>query len=204
MQNKQQQITKGGAIPNLALCIDWETTGSNFGGDSSLEYQGIAFGAVIFRLSDFEVVDTLKRYVKYEPAKYKWSADAQRIHGMTRGFLEENGITQEEAAADLAELIIKYFGPSPKIMVLGHNVGFDISFTRQLLQPHGLMFDVHHVLLDTSGMGLIAFGKYKSDHLFELVGLEKRGNHDPLEDALYTLEVVKSVRLLVNEALGNV
>lgn len=193
--------TPSGFVPKFGLCIDWETSGSDFDGDSTVDHQGIAFGAAIFKLDTFEIVDKMKRYVKFNAQKYKWTTQAEKIHGISRDFLNENGISQKEAAEDLANLVFAYFGPAPKVMVLGHNVDFDIAFTKQLLVPYDVMFKIHHVKLDTSVCGLIAFGKFKSDELFEMVGLEKRGDHDPLQDVEYTIELAKSIRLLINSAL---
>lgn len=193
--------TKSGFIPDCGLCIDWETSGSNFDGDSSIDYQGIAFGAAVFRTSDFSIKDKMKRFIRFNDKKYKWAETAEKIHGITREFLHVNGETQEQAAADLGNFIFTYFGPTPKVLVLGHNVEFDIAFTKQLLEPYEIMFKIHHVKLDTASAGLIAFNTFKSDQLFDLVGLEKRGNHDPLQDVEYTIEVAKSIRLLINSAL---
>lgn len=192
----QSVYTPSGFVPAFGLCIDWETTGSNFGGDSSIEYQGIALGAAVFSLKTFEIKSTFKIYIKFDPTKYKWTDKAQEIHGITKEFLEENGVTQEEAAIEFASFLLDHFGPSPKIMVLGHNIHFDIAFTKQLLEPFELMFTIHHVQLDTACAGLIAIGQYKSDFLFDIFGLPKRGDHDPLEDVKYTLAVAKGIREL--------
>lgn len=192
--------TKNGFIPVHGLCIDWETSGSDFEGNSSDEHQGIAFGAAIFKLSDFSIVDKMKRYIQFNP-KYKWNEQAEKIHGITRDFLHVNGETQEQAAADLGNFIFTYFGNVPKVLILGHNVDFDIEFTKQLLEPYDIMFKIHHVKLDTASAGLIAFNAFKSDSLFKIIGLEDRKNHDPLQDVEYTIELAKSIRLLVNAAL---
>lgn len=191
-----------GFIPEYGLCIDWETSGSDFDGDSSVEHQGIAFGAAIFKTSDFSIKDKMRRYIQFDDKRYKWTDRAEKIHGLTREFLKENGETQEQAAADLGNFVFTYFGPTPKVLMLGHNVDFDIAFTKQLLEPYEIMFKMHHVKLDTAAAGLIAFNMFKSDQLFDAIGLEKRGDHDPLQDVEYTIELAKSIRLLINSALG--
>ena len=93
--------------PQFGLCVDWETSGATFGGDSTIDYQGLSFGAVVFDLKTFEPVDTLYREIKYDPTKYKWTAEAQAIHGMSIEYLEENGVSQEDAAADFLEFILE-------------------------------------------------------------------------------------------------
>ena len=51
--------TKSGFVPDCGLCIDWETSGSNFDGDSSIDYQGIAFGSMIKNING---LTPLKRF----------------------------------------------------------------------------------------------------------------------------------------------
>lgn len=197
----------------FGLCLDWETTGADFGKDSSLRYQGIEFGAIIFNAKTFEPIEKLKLYVKFNPDKYVWTEGAQKIHGLTVEFLEANGVTQEEAATQLAELILKYFGTS-RVLFLGHNPEFDRRFTNQLLNSIDIEFsvensgkfdsqiEVFHVVLDTSALGYIAFGIYKSDLLFEKIGFPARGDHDALADAEQTLETCAAVRALIQVALN--
>jgi hypothetical protein len=46
-------------LPVHGFAIDWETSGSCWGGDSTIESQGISFGAVVFELATFEPVETV-------------------------------------------------------------------------------------------------------------------------------------------------
>lgn len=179
------------------LLIDWETSGSDFGGDSSVQYQGLTFGAVVFDTTTFDAVDTLYRELHFDDTKYKWTEGAEKIHGKSREYLAEHGVPREEALADLMELILKYWAPGSKILVAGHNVSFDNDFTMQLFRDHGLEDAVkfHHVVVDTSGIGFVCIGEYKSDAVFKILGgLEQRDGHNALEDALATLAVLRTVR----------
>lgn len=199
--------------PKYAICIDWETSGATWGGDSSIAHQGLSIGAVVFDTGTLEPVETFYRVVKFLPEKYTWTTGAENIHGMSQEWLAENGADQEDVAAELAELILKYFATG-KVMMLGHNVGFDITFTRQLLASIGIGFgqnkptdgtpfiELHHVLLDTASVGFITVGLFKSDLLFDAMGLETRGKHNALDDALMTLETCKRLRLLVQTTLN--
>ena len=202
-------------LPQFGLCIDWETTGAKFGGDSSRDHQGIQFGAIIFRTDTLEEVEHLKCLIKFKADKYVWTEGAQKIHGLTQEYLEQNGVTQEDAAEQLLGLLVKYFPAGVKVMVLGHNAEFDISFTNQLLRSVGVAFavkwgevegadvviPVHHVLLDTSSTGFITFGIFKSDALFQQIGFPPRQDHDALEDARMTLETAKVIRGLCQAGL---
>lgn len=198
--------------PQYGLCIDWETSGAVWGGDSSKEYQGLSYGAIVFDAKTFEEVEKIYVEIKYDP-KWKWSEEAEKIHGMSKEYLEENGISQEDAAIKLAELILKYWGPDSKVMFMGHNAEFDRRFTNQLLNTVEIEFSVeketkfdswiqlHHVILDTSPIGFVTFGLFKSDLLFEKIGFPERGDHNALTDAEQTLETCKVIKQLIGAAL---
>jgi DNA polymerase III epsilon subunit-like protein len=199
--------------PQFCLCIDWETSGAIWGGDSSTEYQGLSFGAIVFDTETFEPIEELYREIKFDASKWKWSDEAERIHGLSREYLEQNGVSAEEAAEDLVMLLSKYFVGGHKLMLMGHNAEFDRRFTNQLLnevefefsverkQPDYTWIALHHVLLDTSPLGFITLGLYRSNDLFEAIGYEKRGDHNSLDDARQTLGTARAIRQLVQVAL---
>lgn len=191
--------------PTYGVCIDWETSGSDYElklKELKTRYQGISCGLVIFNTRTFDVIDTLYIELKFDKSKYLWSPEAEAIHGLSREYLEANGLSAEDAACEVAEFLLKYFGPNPKIMVMGHNVDFDIGFTEQLLEPYDLMFHIHHVKLDTACASFILFTTYKSDHLFELTNDTGRQLHNSLEDALLTVNACKVMRELAESALA--
>ncbi len=86
-------------------------------------------------------------------------------------------------------------------MFLGHNANFDIEAMRQLLVPYGVMPDLHHVVLDTSALGFVAIGKYRSNEVFEFFNGERAAHHNALDDARMTLAVARGINLLVQAAL---
>ena len=188
--------------PKFGLAIDWETSGSDWNNPegSHIKYQGLSFGAIVFDAETFEEIEEVYVEIKFDADKYSWDMGAQKVHGLTREYLEANGIEREEAAVILAELIIKYWGPEGRVMFLGHNIDFDIKFTKQLLGDFGIPLNKHHVQLDTSGTGMIALGIFKSDQLFEALGFEKRGEHNALQDVKMTLETCKIFRALMTYA----
>lgn len=188
----------------FGLAIDWETSGADFGGNSHDKYQGIAFGAVIFDTETFEPAETLYRELKFDAAKYQWSDEAEKIHGLSREHLVSNGVERDEGLADLLDLILRNIGAESKIMYLGHNVDFDIDFTWQLANDFNLASAVrsHHVKLETSGAAFIMMGKYRSDDVFEFfTGKVRQGHHNALDDALMALESVRNMRAIVDASL---
>lgn len=210
-----QTTKKPAQIPQFGLAIDWETSGSTWGGDSSIKHQGVAVGIIVFKTDTFEAVEELYLEIKFDP-KYVWSDEAEKIHGLTREYLEENGVTQEEAAQQLIELIVKYWGTKPKVMLLGHNTEFDRRFTNQLTKTVGVEFSVerqdeatcpvwiqlHHVMLDTSACSFIVSGVYRSDEMFSMIGFDAHGAHNALDDIRMTLDTAAVFRALMREALG--
>jgi DNA polymerase III epsilon subunit-like protein len=178
-----------------ALVIDWETSGADFGQDSSKNYQGLTFGAIIANTDTWEPVETLYRELHFDETKYKWTDGAEKIHGKSREYLAEHGVPREEALADLIEMLMRYFAPGGKILVCGHNVGFDCDFTNQLFSDFGVPIVFHHVMVDTSGIAFVLVGEYKSDVVFNLLGdIGERGSHNALEDATATLAVLRNAK----------
>lgn len=185
------------------LFIDWETTGADFdSGKSSERYQGISFGAVIADSETFEPVETLYRELHFDETKYGWTDGAEKIHGLSREHLAQHGVSREEGLIDLLELIQKYIGAQAKICIGGHNVSFDIDFTRQLASDFGITLNFHHVMIETSQLAFVAIGLYRSDDVFPFFGAEVRGNHNALDDALQSLAVARGIKQLVQTALG--
>ncbi len=177
------------------LCIDWETTGAEFGTDSSKRFQGIAFGAIIFDTVTFEEVESVYVEIQFDDTKYEWTEAAEKIHGLSREHLAANGKTREEACTILLELIVKYIGAGNKILLAGHNCGFDMDFTAQLARDFGVDLVFHHVTIDNSALAFTLIGEYKSDNVFQLLaGLDKRGLHNALEDARATLTCLRNAK----------
>ncbi len=187
-----------------ALVIDWETTGANFGGDSSIDYQGISFGAIIADTQTWEEIESIHVMLHFDDTKYKWTEGAEKIHGMSREFLQQNGVSREEGLALLLQLLLKHFAPGSKILLVGHNAEFDRSFMYQLFKDNGLenALNLHHVMVDTSGIGFVLIGEYKSDVVFELLGqIEKRKEHNALDDARACLSSLRTAKNIFTAGL---
>lgn len=189
----------------LALVIDWETSGSDFGGDSTKNYQGLAYGAAIVDTETWTEVDAIKKLLHFDDTKYKWSDGAEKIHGLSREYLKEHGVPRDEALAALIEFLMKYFAPGTKILIVGHNVEFDKDFTLQLFRDFDLeeLISFHHVLVDTSGLSFVLIGEYKSDVVFDLLGgIDKRGLHDPLDDVRAVISVLHNAKQIFQTGLN--
>lgn len=178
--------------PKFGLAIDWETSGYSYP-DYASKHQGISVGCAVVELKTLEVAETWYQEVKFDASKYEWSEEAEKVHGTSRAHLEAHGVTQEQAALELANLVVNYWAGQP-VMIIGHNPAFDVAFTRQLLEPFGVMFEVFFRMIDTSSAGVILYGTPYSDDIFKLAGLADRGAHNALEDVLMTVEAIRVMR----------
>lgn len=184
--------------PKFGLAIDWETSGYSLPNYAE-NHQGLSFGAIIFDVKTFESVDTIYHEIKFDP-KYQWSETAEKIHGLSRNYLNTNGVSQEEATTSLVNLIIKYIG-TEDIMLLGHRVHFDKAFTQQLTESQGVFLNYHPTTIDSASIATVLLETSKSDEIFSMLGLPKRGQHNALEDIMYTLD---SVRIMKNFFLSGI
>lgn len=180
-------------IPQFALGIDWETTGYSIPNYAQF-HQGISFGAIIFDVRSLEPVEELYLEIKYDP-KYKWEAGAEKVHGISQEYLRKNGVTQEDAAAQLCNLIIKYIG-TEDVMLLGHRVHFDRAFTEQLTKTIGVDLSYHPTTIDTASLSTALMEMSKSEDVFQTLGMPPRQKHNALEDIRYTLASVKRMKEL--------
>jgi len=178
-------------LPIWGLAIDWETSGYSVP-NYAAKHQGISFGAIIFDVKSLTPVEELYCEIKFD-SKYNWEAGAEKIHGISREHLEKNGITQEEAAFKLVDLISRYMG-TDEIMLLGHRVHFDKAFTNQLADAAGLELNYHPTVIDSCSIATVLMELTYSEDIFSTLGMPARGKHNALEDIRYTLESIRRIK----------
>lgn len=192
------------------LAADAETSGLAFkcekptiNTDTGEQYQMVSVGLVVVNADTYEEVDEL--YVEIKPIDgFTWSPQAEKVHGLSQSYLKQNGLTEEQAATAIGNLIMKYWGPTSSLCLLGHNVAtFDLHFLRDMLYRHGLMFSFGSKHIDTNSIGHAVFSTHNSDDLFECIGVSREGTHDALDDAKAAVKVVRTVRALSKVMLGN-
>jgi DNA polymerase III epsilon subunit-like protein len=192
----------------FVLAIDCETTGINYRSDDPSEgHQAISWGMAVASAQTFNVVsEPLYLEVKWNDecldAKEKdrsFGTEAEKIHGLTLEYLEENGMPEEEAVTHIGSLILDYWGTDNSVMLLGQNVAtFDLWFLRRALRNHGIHIKTAHRVIDTATIGIVILDSYNSDQVFETCGYSKRGDHNSLDDALMSLGVCRKVKNLIS------
>lgn len=183
------------------LCLDIETSGLNKSSeDITKNHQIVSIGLIVSD-GDFNEIDNLYLEIKWN-GKSRLDYNAEKVHGLSREYLEKYGISEEDAVVNIAEFIFKYFGTENSIYILGHNAyKFDVPFLRKLLKKYDLdHFKFGSRYIDTFSIGFTLFGKQNSDEIFSLF-YKKREKHNSLEDARMALGVCRKVRKMIKNIL---
>jgi DNA polymerase III epsilon subunit-like protein len=181
---------------DIVFAVDCETSGLNYKGSNiSTNYQAISFGIIATSIKNFKPIDKLYVEIQFDSSKYRWDKKAEDIHGLSRDYLKENGMSEEEAANQIGTFIYEYLGDINKpVILLGHNVAtFDWHFLKKLLHNNGLPFRLSYRCLDTFALSMATVQEFNSDDLFSSFGIEQRKEHNALEDASHALTVYRKI-----------
>ena len=190
------------------LAIDSETTGLAYNCDdpsynpnTGEMFQAISWGIIVVDAVNLLPIEELYVEIQWD-GKSVWSPGAEKIHGLSKQYLAENGITSTEAVEQIANLILKHWGPSSPVHVLGHNPWFDLSFLKRLLRSEGLEIKFGNKMVDTNSIGFAIYDTHNSDDLFEYVGIPSRKDHNALDDARCALQVLQTTRMIADACFG--
>lgn len=177
------------------LTIDCETSGMEMDPEKKVcdGYQSIAWGVIVSDALTFKPIEELYVEIKWDGVS-KWEWQAEKIHGLSKDYLEKHGLSEEDAVEKIAGLIYSHFEIEDPIVLAGQNVGrFDLPFFRKLLTSQGVDAKFAYRTLDTFSLGFGTIGAVNSDDLFEKLGIVRPTPHNALEDARAAL---KSIRLI--------
>lgn len=210
LKNRSRQMSNKDTI-QYVLAADVETTGLSWvQGDPATGHQIVSIGLIVADADTFKPIEKLYLEIKWndssiESAKKdpKFGKGAEKVHGLTKSYLDKNGISEEEAVVKIAELLMKYWSTDVTIQLLGHNVAtFDVFFIRALLYKYELYFKFASRMFDSFSLGVGTTGAFNSDQLFECMGFDTRGNHNSLDDAMMSLETFRIIKLLWKQKVG--
>lgn len=204
------QGTKPRGYIEKFLVIDCETSGMAYGTDdpsydpvTGNQYQSVSWGLIVADAFTLQPIERLYVEIKWDGVSV-WDPRAERVHGLSLQYLEDNGMEAEDAVVEIASLILKYWGPDSPVHIGGHNVAtFDLFFLRRLLRTHGIEVRFGNKYIDSNSVGFTTFGTHNSDDLFEAVGLHARDphKHNALTDAENTLTTLRIIKQLFNACL---
>ena len=199
------------------LAIDCETTGLCFKSDSPVydpnseeRHQAISWGVLVVDSTTLEVVEKLyveikwnERSIEQRKLNPKFGTFAEKVHGLSFEHLDQYGMDEEEAVAEIVSMVMKYWGPTVGIVTCGHNVHtFDMPFLRDMCRRHGIELKFNNRHVDTNSIGFACWQTYNSDDMFDILGFEDRKEHNALTDIEQTLEAVRVSRIIVQDAIN--
>jgi hypothetical protein len=142
--------------------ISFETTGiSNHSLNKAVNQQILSAGIIIADSDNFKSIETC--YIEIKPNKdIVWNNKFEKIHGFTKDYLIKNGIIENEAAAIIADILVRHFDDIP-IVLLGHNVSsFSYWFLYNILDKYNYYRDLNLFIssrvLDTFTLGKTLYG----------------------------------------------
>jgi DNA polymerase-3 subunit epsilon len=160
------------------VCWDIETTGLNPKEDFIIQ-----LALAKFKKDTYEITEQKKWYIK--PAhQYTISPSAQAVHGLTKEFIEENGIYFKEIASEFFEIIrdadlLTYNGNS-----------FDVKFLYEECKRWNLELPINDkVFYDSFSMECRFSPRNLSSVYKNYTGKDLEDAHDALVDVMGTITV---------------
>lgn len=186
------------------LAIDLETSGMSFttaDPSNNYEYQIVSIGLIVSNVNTYTEDYMFYREIKWNGTS-SWNSKAEAVHGLSREYLEESGVYEEDAVADIVEFIMQHFDITKPIVLMGHNVvSFDKPFFQALLAKYDITLKFSHRAIDSFPMGLLVVNAFDSDELFNNMGFPQRKEHNALEDIRYTLKAFKGIKTIIDRVL---
>ena len=188
------------------LFIDSETGGLDPTSASILSLGAVVWNGSSGSATEFEV------FIQ-EPI-INIEATAYDIHGISRSWLEKNGVVPGEAVSRFEEFVLANFPECPKVRVTlaGHNIGFDVAFLKRLysLASKEDSFEelFQHRVVDTSSIlsflidsGRLPLASPSSDLAFEYFGIRfgVGERHSALGDAAATSTLYDRMLAIVRQ-----
>ncbi len=192
------------------LPMDCETTGLFKGDDPSIGHQCVSWGMIVADTETLKPIEELYVEIKWnEASKAARKKDptfgeyAAKIHGLSYEHLEEHGMDESDAVAEIANLILKYWGSNVQVKTLGHNVvSFDLPFLKSMLRRHDIEIPFGARHYDTNAIGWATVGSYTSDALFTTMGYDARDGHNALDDTRLALNSCRRINTLWKDMVG--
>ncbi|MBR5298534.1 MAG: 3'-5' exonuclease, partial [Parabacteroides sp.] len=162
------------------VCYDVETTGL-----SPKEDYIIQLSCIKFDRETFDVLGELDYYIK-PIHKYTISPEATDVHGLTKEFIEENGINLK----DIAEEFINFIDGCDILTYNGNN--FDIQFLYKDFELCGYDLKLEgRMFYDAYSIECTKHPRTLSTIYTKYTGKELDGAHNSLNDVKATIDIFK-------------
>ena len=195
----KNSVARSGYFDYLCV-VDTETSGLSYNTlDPSTGFQIVSIGAIIVNANTLEELDSIYLECQWN-GESSWSPGAEKVHGLSREYLEQNALPEAEFIATFAEWLYTYYPPDGdanqrSAKFAGQNIrSFDHYFIKNLFTKYQLPLRTGSRFVDTSSLGYAVFGCYDSNELFRLIGHDDRKEHNALDDARMSLDVIRMTR----------
>jgi DNA polymerase-3 subunit epsilon len=166
------------------IVLDTETTGL----DPRQGHRIIEIACVELR----EYLPTGRQFHRYINAERDSDPEAERIHGLSRAFLQDKPLFGDP---DVAEALLEFVGDAP---IIAHNAGFDRTFINHELERAGLSALPESRWIDSLALAQTRYpGMYNSlDALCKRfkISLAEREKHGALIDTQLLAQVYLELR----------
>lgn len=159
------------------LIINCETSGLNSQNlfNPSLHgngkyYQPLSWGLVIVD-EKYNILDELYVEIKWD-GKSIWESDAERVHGLTIEYLQQNGISELEAVEEIGGFIFEAF-ETQTIQIAGYNTLFALNFLNEMFKRYDIQLNFKNRLIDLNTLSTVLLEVNTRDELFEVMGFKK-------------------------------
>lgn len=183
-------------LPAYFIAVDVETSGIIRPGTEKpgeKPSQCISIALLVIDTHTLDEVDSFYSTIRFDPARFDWSTQAEAIHGLSQAQLA-SAPDMATVAKQVIAVIQRWLPPQENKLFLGHNPSFDQSFLQQLMAEIGDMMRFIHRALDAFSYGFAAFGLENSDEQFTFLGADRSGAHNALDDIRLSVGMLREVR----------
>lgn len=179
--------------PLTYFCIDIEASGPVPG-----LFNLVSFGVVpAKRAGDTWVVSDDELYIEVKPDFEGYEPEAERIHGLSREHLQNNGMDSKEAMRRLEAWTLEQAGDTRPLFV-GHNAPFDWMYIAYYFAYAGMKNPYGYNALDTKALAMgkldLEWPDTNKERLAELLpnlpAVEPDKIHNAVYDARYQAHIL--------------
>jgi len=154
---------------NYYLGVHVETTGINQSVDKEItDGHSIVALALVICDKNFNRVDDKIIFINSGIGDKKLGT---RWHGISKPFLEEEGVTEKDAVLEFSNVILEYFSPEDNIVCLGQNPhSLALPFLKKLLYKHEVYINFSTNSLDLFSLTTPTMGELSIREVIDIFG----------------------------------